>query len=127
MTTEKQLREIAATAIREHLTGEPLNAVFEDVCCEQSLDPEHPDAQRIYDLIHDWPILDLPVPDRDGYWWPKAATIRTVSKTPRGEIRIQSGNFQQFQMYLTPEKALDIAAILTAAADYAERNRHEPE
>lgn len=60
--------------------------------------------------------LDPPKPDRDGHWRPKAVTLEAVSKSPRGEIRIQSGNFQTFQMYLTPEKALDLAAILIAAA-----------
>lgn len=122
MSTEKQLREIAATAIREHLTDEPLNAIFEDVCCEQSLDSEHPDAQRIYDLLRTWPIIDLPVPDGRGYLFPKSGLnygnvhtgiIRHPEKGPIRCIRISRG---LHPINLTREEALELAAILTAAA-----------
>lgn len=122
MTSENQLREIAATAIREHLVGDPLNAVFEDVCCEQSWDPEEPDAQRIRDLILTWPILDLPVPDRDGYWWPEHGrnygNVRHgVTRHPeRGEepyVRIGRG---LHPITMTRAEALELASLLTATA-----------
>lgn len=110
MSSEKQLREYARAVVSaERLRDDSvLPSDFPDLT-----DPE---LERLCEIVALYPILNLPVPDREGYWWPKAATLGTVSRTSRGEIRIQSGNFQQFQMYLTPEKALDLAAILTAAA-----------
>lgn len=110
MTTEKKLRDyaravVSAARLRDDAV---LPSDFPDLT--------DPQFERLCDIVAAYPVPDLPVPDRHGYWWPKAVTLGNVSRTPRGEIRIKSGNFQQFQMYLTPEKALDLAAILTAAA-----------
>lgn len=117
MSSEKQLREIAATAIREHLQDEPLNAIFEDVCCEQSLDPEHPDAERIYDLIRHYPVPDLPVPDQDGRLWPENdfnySHVQSSKFTGTGNVIIARGDWA---IALTREEALELASLLTAAA-----------
>lgn len=109
MTTEKKLRDYARAVVSA--------ARLHDDAVLPSDFPDLTDAEfeRLCEIVAFYPILALPVPDREGYWWPKA-DLGNVSRTSRGEIRIQSGNLQQFQMYLTPEKALDLAAILTAAA-----------
>lgn len=110
MSTEKKLRDyaravVSAARLRDDAV---LPSDFPDLT--------DPQFERLCDIVAAYPVPELPVPDHAGYWWPKAVTLRNVSRTPRGEIRIKSGNFQQFQMYLSPEKALDLAAILTAAA-----------
>lgn len=63
---------------------------------------------------------ELRLPDRDGRWWPTAASIGSVRVTPAGEVALHSGNFRDMNLYLTPDKARDLANILNAAADHAE-------
>ena len=62
----------------------------------------------------------LPEPDRDGRWWPTAASIGSVTISPAGEVVLHSGRFRDMRLYLTPEKATDLADILKAAAARAE-------
>ena len=62
---------------------------------------------------------DLPTPDRDGKWWPTAASIGSVTISPAGEVVIHSGRFRDMRLYLTPKKATDLANILKAAAAHA--------
>lgn len=63
---------------------------------------------------------DLPRPDRDGRWWPTAASFGNVNINPAGEIVLHSGNFRDMTLHLTPAKARNLADILNAAADRAE-------
>lgn len=72
---------------------------------------------------HEPPLLapELPRPDRDGRWWPQAASIGNVNVNPAGEVVLHSGNFRDMQLHLSPAKARDLAAILTAAAAHAEK------
>ena len=58
----------------------------------------------------------LPEPDRDGRWWPTAASIGSVTISPAGEVVLHSGRFRDMTLHLTPAKARDLANILNAAA-----------
>lgn len=62
---------------------------------------------------------DLPAPDQDGLWCPKVPTIEFVQST--GYTVHAVGGLARLD--LTRDEALDFAAILTAAADYAERKQ----
>lgn len=66
---------------------------------------------------------DLPRADRDGKWWPTAASIGNVTINPAGEIVLHSGNFRDMQLHLTPAKANDLADILKAAAVHATQEK----
>ena len=82
-----------------------------------------------FDRPRAWPAegdpAPLPEPDRDGRWWPTAASIGNVNINPAGEIVLHSGNFRDMTLHLTPAKARDLANILNAAAEYAEEADHE--
>lgn len=86
---------------------------------------ENQDGAGVFDAVTalaDAGLLapDLPHADRDGRWWPTAASIGSVRVTPAGEVALHSGNFRDMNLYLTPDKARDLADILNAAADHAE-------
>lgn len=66
---------------------------------------------------------DLPRPDRDGRWWPTAASIGNVNINPAGEIVLHSGNFRDMTLHLTPAKARDLANILNAAANHTTQEK----
>jgi|LSQX01.1.fsa_nt_gb hypothetical protein len=66
---------------------------------------------------------DLPTPDRDGRWWPTAASIGSVTISPAGEVVLHSGRFRGMTLHLTPAKAADLANILNAAAAHAEQEK----
>ena len=126
MTSEKQLREIAAQEVRD-LTREGHHS--------QPLWEDHPDLTetewgRVVHLIDTWPILDLPAPDRDGFWWPEHGRnygnvhVSPVYVRDVGEIipmvTIARGGpgeaSRHTRMNLTREEALELASLLTAAA-----------
>lgn len=84
------------------------------------------DAYREVHALADAGLLapDPPSPDRDGRWWPTAASIGNVNINPAGEIVLHSGNFRDMTLHLAPAKARDLANILNAAADHAEEASH---
>ena len=73
------------------------------------------------DAAHQALALARERPDRDGRWWPTAASIGNVNINPAGEIVLHSGNFRDMTLHLTPAKARDLADILNAAANYAQK------
>lgn len=86
-----------------------------------------PDVTPRLDLPRAWPPAGepapLPKPDRDGRWWPTAASIGSVTINPAGEIVLHSGRFRDMTLYLTPAKARDLANILNAAANHATQEK----
>lgn len=85
---------------------------------ESARDLKFPNPRALAQALVDAGLLtpDLPTPDRDGRWWPTAASIGNVTINPAGEIVLHSGNFRDMQLHLTPGKADDLADILKAAA-----------
>lgn len=123
MTSEKRLREIARNDIEEHrcFIAEGLNQVHPDLTEEE--------CDRLYTLIRSWPILDLPVPDRNGCFWPLRGRnyghIRRTMIQPHvgdpfpGVVIARGGPGEvshHTSMTLTRAEALELAGILTAAA-----------
>lgn len=75
---------------------------------------------------------DLPKPDREGYWWPEHG--RSYGHVRIGSVRSDNDRVvisrgdpdvasRYTSMTLTKNEALELASILTAAADCAERNQ----
>lgn len=118
MTSEKKLREIFAAEVILHLPS------FNYLCDEYpNLTDE--DRNRVYKLLETWPILNLPVPDRDGLWWPERG--RNYGHVRLGSVRSDNdrvvisrggpGEASHYtSMSLTKNEALELASILTAAA-----------
>ena len=106
MTTEKKLREFAAEYLRrgrEDLAGDLADAMQDRLF----------DVSRAVELIKNWPILDLPVPDRGGCLWPLHGYAYGHVQRRGDQIVISRGDKP---MHLTKGEALELAAILTAAA-----------
>lgn len=115
MTSEREIREIAAAEVREALRRCP-------VLWENHPHLTEDEWSRCVGLITDYPILDLPVPDRDGCWWPtngrnyghvKRGVVRHPECGAEKYVRISRG---EHPITMTPAEALELAAILTAAA-----------
>ncbi|HAF72533.1 MAG TPA: hypothetical protein DCL06_06260 [Corynebacterium variabile] len=106
MTSEREIHQIAADEAREALRRYP--ALWEN----------HPHLRegewgRCADLIANYPILDLPVGDRDGTWWPLHGYAYGHIQRRGDRIIISRG---EKPMHLTKGESLELAAILTAAA-----------
>lgn len=108
MTSEKRLREIAAQEVRDLSRYQH----HSDPLWEDYPDLTEGEWMRVVHLIDTYPILNLPVPDRDGLWWPTAPTLGYVQRT--GFTIHAIGGLVRLD--LTRDEALDLAAILTAAA-----------
>ena len=122
MTSEHEIRRIVTEEAR--LTA----GAFDDLC------DRHPnltgtDWDRFYVLLRTWPILDLPVPDRDGCLWPlhgrnyghvRRATVHRHYGDPVPGVVISRGGpgeaSRHTSMTLTRQEALELASLLTAAA-----------
>lgn len=129
MTSEKRLREIAAQFIRDCRDGLSYEVVTEH---PDELDRFHPDSHelcRVSELVESWPILDLPVPDRNGCLWPahgrnygyvRRTMIQPHVGDPFPGVIIARGGpgeaSRHTNMTLTRAEALELAGILTAAA-----------
>jgi hypothetical protein len=107
MTTEKKLRDYARAVV----SAERLR----DDAVLPSGFPDLTDAEleRLCDLVAFYPILDLPVPDRDGTWWPLHGLMYGHVRLRGDRIIISRGDKP---LHLTKGEALELAAILTAAA-----------
>lgn len=107
MSTEKKLRDYARAVVSaERLRDDAV--LWEDF-------PEltEREFERLCDLVSLWPILDLPVGDRDGTWWPMHGYNFGHVQRRGDRIIISRGDKP---MHLTKGEALELAAILTAAA-----------
>jgi hypothetical protein len=107
MTTEKKLRDYARAVVSaERLRDDAV--VREDF-------PEltEREFERLCDLVALWPVLDLPVPDRNGCLWPLHGYNFGHVQRRGDRIIIRRGDNP---MHLTKGEALELAAILTAAA-----------
>ena len=94
-------------------------------------------AQALADATPPLLMSDLPEPDRDGFWWPEHGRnygnvhVSPVYVRDMGQVvpmvtiaRGGPGYASRYtSMTLTKDEALELASILTAAADYAERNQ----
>lgn len=119
MTSEKRLREIAKDHAKEQLRDiETLTIIEADEDGELS----ERDCERVECMVRTWPILDLPVPGRYGWFWPAhgrnyahvhSGTVQHPERGPERYIRIGRG---LHPITMTPTEALELAAILTAAA-----------
>ena len=61
-----------------------------------------------------------PAPDRDGRWWPTAASVGNVGITQAGEVAMRSGKIRDMALFMSPDKARNLGRILLAAAEHAE-------
>lgn len=135
MTSETRLREIAAEYIRDCLDD-----VADDARTEKPDDLHNvsdDEADRVAAMIRAWPILDQPVLDEDGYLFPmhgrnfghvRVTTIYDprLNTTDRGNLDPFKGVIigrggpgrasRHTSMTLTKAEALELAALLTAAA-----------
>lgn len=122
MTSEKRLREIVAREATLRLPA------F-DILCDKYPDLTGADWDRVYDLLRTWPILDLPLPDRNGCLWPLSGrnyghVRRTMIQPHVGDpfpgVIISRGGpgeaSRHTSMTLTRAEALELAGILAAAA-----------
>lgn len=120
MASEKELRRIA----REEVAC----AAFRNTPLWENY-PELTEAEwiRVVDLISDWPILDLPPGDRDGYWWPKHGRnygnvrghipLDSNGQLRHGEWEVIIGRGSGY-IHLTPDEAEELASLLLAAAHH---------
>ncbi len=106
MTSEKRLREIVAAESTLHLPAI-------EYLCDKYPDLTGADWDRVYDLLRTWPVLDLPVGDRDGTWWPLHGLVYAHVQRRGDRIIISRGDKP---MHLTKGEALELASLLTAAA-----------
>ncbi|MGV0868713.1 hypothetical protein [Corynebacterium kalidii] len=124
MTSENELRKIAADEVREAVAR--YTALWEN----------HPhllegEWERVADMIRTWPILDLPPGDRDGYWRPKHGRnygnvrghipLDSNGQLRHGEWEVVIGRGSGY-IHLTPDEAEELASLLLAAAHH-ERNQ----
>lgn len=85
-------------------------------------------AESAVDALADAGVLapDLPAPNRQGRWNVTAASFGSVTTSPAGEVVLEAGNFRDMPLYLSPDKARNLARTLQAAADYAQKeDSHE--
>ncbi|MEJ6549868.1 hypothetical protein PQI66_09960 [Corynebacterium sp. USCH3] len=124
MTSEKELRQIAAGFIRDSLDDLADEAGVERPDDLSSLDDHNLD--RACALIRTWPIPDLPPADRDGIWWPERGLKYGHVRPGKEGVTISRGGSGRTSMYtslhLTPDEAEELASLLMAAAHY-ERNQ----
>ena len=122
MTSEKKLREYARAVVgAERLRDDAvLPSDFPDLT-----DTEF---ERLCEIVAFYPILDLPVPDRDGCLWPahgrnyacvRRGTVYQLGDPVPGVVVVRGGpgeSSRHTSIALTREEALELASLLTAAA-----------
>lgn len=113
MTSENELREIAADEVREAVAR--YTALWEN----------HPhllegEWERVADMIRTWPILDLPEPGFDNQGWAEWQTEYVTEVAFHPEDGLWS--YDDGRMVRdTPDRLRKVALVYLAAADYAER------
>lgn len=120
MTSEARLREIAASHARAQLE---LCESYDVLESDEDGELTHAEHDRVARLVNDWPVPDLPVPDRLGYLWPEHGRNYGnvhVNHADHTEVVISRGGpgetSRRTSMYLTRTEALELASLLTAAA-----------
>ncbi|MGP9760682.1 hypothetical protein [Corynebacterium sp. AOP12-C2-36] len=129
MTSEKELRQIAADQLRAsrlHLADDVALVITD------GLDGlEDHDLEQVAEMVSTWPIPELPLGDRHGYWWPKHGRnygyvsghvpLTRGGGLRHGEWEVVIGRGSGY-IRLTPAEAEELASLLLAAAHH-ERNQ----
>lgn len=109
MTSEKRLRGIVAREATLRLPA------F-DILCDKYPDLTGADWDRVYDLLHTYPILDLPVSDEKGRFFPEHDINYEYVRRCVTDDRYIRFDLGLGFIILTRAEALELAGILTAAA-----------
>ena len=124
MTSEKELRQIAVSQLRES-RGDLADDIA--LAIPDGFDGlEDHDLEQVAEMVSTWPIPDLPPADRDGCWWPKRGINYGHVRAADGGIKIARGGpyvaTRYTSLHLTPDEAEELASLLLAAAHH-ERNQ----